>query len=47
MIETLEHPHLTPYALGLQCNLARDVPRRRLGGEISRVHEGKRVTGES
>jgi len=38
MIETLEHPHLTPHALlvllrnGLQCNLARDVPKRRLGG---------------
>jgi len=41
MIETLEHPHLAPYALlvpldfllrnGLQRDLARDVSRHRLG----------------
>ena len=32
MIETLEHPHLTLYTLGLQCDLARNVLGHRQGG---------------
>jgi len=49
--------HLTPQALpiplnfllrnGLQCDLARDVPRRRLGRGAPRGGEGERGIGES
>jgi len=56
MIETLEHPHLAPHALlvpldfllrnGLQCNLARYIPWRRLGGRILRGREGEQGSGE-
>ena len=52
-IETLKHPHLTPHALlipldfllrnGLQSDLVRDVPRRRVGPGISRDCEGERI----
>jgi len=55
MIETLEHPHLAPDTLlipldfllrnGLQCDLARDVPRRGLGGGTPRGREGERGSG--
>jgi len=52
MIETLEHPHLTPHALlipllrnGLECDLVRDVLRRRRGGGIWRSREGGGVAG--
>ena len=48
--------HLAPHALlipldflvrnGLQCDLARDVPRHRLAGGSSRGREGERGSGE-
>ena len=58
MIETLEHPHLAPYALrvlvpldfllqnGPQCGLARDVPRHCLCGGTLHSHEGERGSRE-
>jgi len=55
MIETLEHAHLTPHALlipldfllrnGLQCDLARDIPRRSRGEGTSRDRDGERGSG--
>ena len=56
MIETLEHPHFAPHALllpfdfplrnRLQCDLACDVPRCRLGGGLPRGREEERVRRE-
>jgi len=56
MIETLEHPHLTPHALLIpldfilrnrfQCDLTRGVPRHRLGGGAFRGRERERSSGE-
>ena len=58
MIETLEHPHLTPHAFlvpfdlwlspsELFCDLACDVPGLRLARGISQSREGERGSGES